>query len=96
MSFQQQLRILAIRLLLAHSFRKYLRCVPDPQLKLQLAQQTLKPACVPAGFHSHSHSQTSLLERRGKTARLLAVQLAAVRRSSPVSVSTNAICWKPG
>ena len=50
---QQQLRILAIGLLLAHSLRANLRCVPDPQLKLQLAQQTLKPACVPAGFHSH-------------------------------------------
>jgi hypothetical protein len=52
---QQQLRILSIRLLLAHSFRADLGCVPDPQLKLQLVQQTLKPACVPAGFHPHSH-----------------------------------------
>jgi hypothetical protein len=34
---QQEPRILAIRLLLAHSFRAYLRCVSDPQLKLQLA-----------------------------------------------------------
>jgi hypothetical protein len=52
---QRQLRILTIGLLLAHSFRANLRCVPDPQLKLQLAQQTLKPACVSAGFHSHTH-----------------------------------------
>src|SRR6266702_1104134 len=36
--------------------------VPDAQLKLQLAQQTFKPACVSAGFHAHSYSQTSLLE----------------------------------
>src|SRR6266581_3608911 len=59
---QQELRILAIRLLLAHSLGANLRCVPDPQLKLQLAQQTFKPACVSAGFHAHSYSQTSLLE----------------------------------
>jgi hypothetical protein len=35
---QQQLRILTIGLLLAHSFRAYLGRVPDPQLKLQVTQ----------------------------------------------------------
>jgi len=52
---QQQLRILSIRFLLPYPFATDLGCVPDPQLKLQLVQQTLKPACVPAGFHPHSH-----------------------------------------
>ncbi len=52
---QQQLRILSIRLLLSHSFRANLRGVPDPQLKLQVAQQPLEPARVSAGFHPHSH-----------------------------------------
>jgi hypothetical protein len=44
---QQEPRILAIRFLPAHSFRAYLRCVSDPQLKLQLAQQKFKPARAP-------------------------------------------------
>jgi len=35
---QNQLRILAIRLLLAYSLRADLRRVSDPQLKLQLGQ----------------------------------------------------------
>src|SRR2546423_5841565 len=52
---QQQWRILTIGLLLAHSFRANFRCVPDPQLKLQVPQQTLKPACMSAGFHAHTH-----------------------------------------
>jgi hypothetical protein len=33
---QNQLRILAIRLLLAHPLRANLGCIPDPQLKPQL------------------------------------------------------------
>jgi hypothetical protein len=35
--------------------------VPDPQLKLQIPQQTLKPASVPARFHPHPHAQTACL-----------------------------------
>src|SRR5271168_3420152 len=52
---QQQLRILTIRLLLAHSLGANLGSVSDPQLKLQLIEQSFKPAGVPAGFHPHSH-----------------------------------------
>jgi hypothetical protein len=90
---QQQLCILPIRLLLAHSLGANLGRVPDPQLKLQLAQQTLKPARVPAGFHTHTYWQVSFFE--------FAVELLgffAVSHSphSPVSVAANAICWKPG
>jgi hypothetical protein len=68
---QQQLRILAIALLLPHSLRANLRCVPDPQLKMQLAQQTLKPACVSAGFHPDTH--LPCLERPVKLLSSLAV-----------------------
>jgi hypothetical protein len=48
---QQQLRILTIRLLLAHPPGANLSRIPDPQFKLQVPQQTLKPARVPARFH---------------------------------------------
>src|SRR5258708_20952881 len=60
-SFNNNCASLAIGLLLPHSLRANLRCVPDPQLKLQLDQQTLKPACVSAGFHPDTH--LSCLER---------------------------------
>jgi len=50
------LRILAIGLLLAHSFGANLGGVPDPYLELQLAQQALEPASVPAGFHAHPYA----------------------------------------
>src|SRR5580704_2964841 len=59
---QQQLRILPIRLLLTHSLRPDLRRVSDPQLELQVAQQTLEPARVSAGFHPHPYGQILLLE----------------------------------
>jgi hypothetical protein len=52
---QQQLRILAIGFLFAHSFRANLDGVADPRLKLQVAQQALEPARVSAGFHAHTH-----------------------------------------
>jgi hypothetical protein len=53
--FQNQLRILAIRLLLAYSLAADLSCVPDPQLKVQLRQQPFKPARMPTRFHPHAH-----------------------------------------
>ncbi len=52
---QQQLRILPIRLLLAHPLGADLSGVPNPQFELQLAQQALEPTRVPAGFHSYPH-----------------------------------------
>ena len=48
---QQQLRILAIRLLLPHPLRADLGGTSDPQIKLQLRQQPFKPARMPTGFH---------------------------------------------
>src|SRR5579864_7898159 len=53
---QQQLRILPIRLLLAHPLGADLSGIPNPQFELQLAQQALEPTRVPAGFHAHPHT----------------------------------------
>src|ERR1039458_4392966 len=50
--------ILAIRLLLAYSLGTDLSGVPDPQLKLQLTEQSFKPAPMPAGFHPDPHLLT--------------------------------------
>src|ERR1700674_2018458 len=47
--------ILAICLLLAYPLGSDLRCISDPQLKMQLRQQSLKPARVSTRFHSHAH-----------------------------------------
>src|ERR1700730_7160600 len=47
--------ILAIRLLLAYPPGSDLGSVADPELKLQLRQQSLEPARVPTGFHPHAH-----------------------------------------
>ena len=52
---QNQLRILAIRLLLPHSLRADLGRIPYSQLKLQLSQQPFKPASVPTRFHPYTH-----------------------------------------
>ena len=57
---QQQLRILAIGLLFPHSLGANLRCVPDPQLKLQLIEHTS------TSVRAHwlpSHPHLSCLER---------------------------------
>jgi hypothetical protein len=77
-------RYLAIGLLLAHSLCTNLRGVPDPQLQLQLNQQTLKLAAVSAGFHPHTHS--SFLERPVKLLGFFAVSQPSF------AMSTNAIC----
>src|SRR6516162_6943667 len=52
---QYELRILPIGLLLAHPLRADLGSVADPQLELQIVQQTLEPARVSAGFHAYPH-----------------------------------------
>jgi len=52
---QNMLRIFPVRLLLAGSLAFDFGRVSDPQLDLQLTQQPLEPACVPAGFHPYSH-----------------------------------------
>src|ERR1700687_2130880 len=48
-------RTLPICLLLAFALPGDLGGVPDPQLAVQFRQESLKPACMPTGFHSHSY-----------------------------------------
>jgi len=52
---QNQLRILAIRLLLPYSLGTDLGRVSNPQLNLQLGQQSFEPARVSTGLHTHTH-----------------------------------------
>ena len=70
---QNQLRILAIRLLLPHSLRADLGRVPDPQLEVQLRQQPFKPARMPTGFHPHAHLHSLGREITVELLRFLAV-----------------------
>jgi hypothetical protein len=60
--------------LLAHSLRAYLRCVPDPQLTLQLGQQSFEPAGVSAGFHAHAYLHSLGREITVELLRLLPVK----------------------
>src|SRR6476620_468953 len=71
---QDQLRVLAIRLLLAHSLRADLRRVADPQIKLQLGYETLEPACVSAGLHADAHRFDRTRESTVKLLRLLGMR----------------------
>jgi len=71
---QNQLRILTIRLLLAYSLGSDLRCVPDPQLEVQLRQQSLKPAPMPAGFHPHTYFHSLRRQIPVELLRFLAMQ----------------------
>ena len=59
---QQQLCVLAIGLLLAHSFGADRGGIADPQLKLQLDQQTLEPARMATSLHAHTHCHAALAE----------------------------------
>ena len=70
---QNQLRILAIRLLLAYSLGTDLGGVADPQLEVQLRQQPLKPARMPTGFHPHAHLHSLGREIAVELLRFLAV-----------------------
>jgi hypothetical protein len=73
---QDQLRILAIRFLLPYALGSDLGRVSDPQLQLQLSQQSFEPAWVPAGFHSNPY----LLARSRQTPIEL-LRLLAMRES---------------
>src|SRR6266853_847781 len=70
---QYQLRILAIRLLLAYPLRTDLGCVPDPQLTLQFCEQPFKPARMPARLHPHSHLPSLCRQITVELLRFLAV-----------------------
>jgi hypothetical protein len=58
---QQQLRVLPIRFLLAHSPGLNFGQISDPQLQPKLVQQTLEPARVSAGLHAHPCGSISLV-----------------------------------
>src|ERR1022692_49915 len=60
-----------------------LGCVSDPQLKLQLRQQSFEPTCVPAGFHPHTHLHALGREIVVELLRFLAVL------QSPLSAFTS-------
>src|ERR1700722_3206866 len=70
---QYQLRILAIRLLLAHPLRPDRGRIPGPQLKLQLRQQPFKPARVSARLHPQAHFHALSSKIAVELLRLLAV-----------------------
>src|SRR5215469_666701 len=70
---QQQPGIFSIRLRLAYPLAFNLRRVADPQLKVQLRQQSFKPACMSTGFHTHSHLHSLCRQVSVKLFRFLAV-----------------------
>jgi hypothetical protein len=70
--------ILPIGLLLAYSLGSDLGGIPDPQLELQLRQQSLKPPCLPARFHSDTHPHTTRGKIAIKLLRLLAMLQSVV------------------
>src|SRR5712691_3017391 len=59
---QQQLRVLAVGLLLLDALGFDLRWIADPHLKTQLCQQSLEPAGIPGRLHPHSHVDSSPLQ----------------------------------
>src|SRR5579864_6407410 len=83
---QQQLRVLAIRLLLPDPLRAHRGCVADPQLKLQLVQQTLEPAGMPTGFHAHTHWTAAALAIAIELLGLLLVSQALLAEFARVAV----------
>jgi hypothetical protein len=53
--FQNQLRVLPIRLLLADPSSSDFCRISDPEFNLQLGQQSFEPARVPTGFHPYTN-----------------------------------------
>src|SRR5215469_15896423 len=66
--------VLAIGLLLAYPLRADFGGVADPQLDLQLRQQSLKPPRLPTGFHSHTQLPTAGYKFAIKLFRFLAMR----------------------
>src|ERR1039457_2389179 len=70
---QYQLRILAIRLLLAHAFRIDCRSISGPQLEMQLGEKSFKPARVSARLHPHANLHSLCTEITVELLRFLAM-----------------------
>jgi hypothetical protein len=84
---QQESGILLIVLLLPYAFGLDLRRVADPQLVLQLRQQTLEPARVPRSFDPHADTHFLLLQFPVKYLRFsIAVQQSAFTTFSALGV----------
>src|SRR5215469_8219122 len=80
---QQQPCIFSICLRLAYPLGFNLRRIADPQLKVQLRQQSFKPACMPTGFHPHTHLHSMCRQLAVKLLRFLGVlqlQLPVISR----------------
>ena len=91
---QQQLRVLAIGLLLAHSFRADLCGIPIHNSNCKsFSKRSNQRACPLASIPTRT-----VTARWQFAIELLGFFAVSQRRSlsSPVSVSTYAICWKPG
>ena len=71
---QNQLRILAIGLLLPYSLGTDLGRVSNPQLHLQLGQQPFEPARVPTSLHTHTHLLPAGCNRAIELLRLFAMR----------------------
>src|ERR1039458_8309762 len=52
-------------------------CVSDPQLEIKFRQQSLEPASLPAGFHSHTNLHPLCRQITVEFLRFLAVVKAA-------------------
>jgi len=89
------IRILAICFLLAYPLRSDLRCVPDPQLKLQFRKQAFKPASMPTRFHSHVHLPFLCHEITVELIRFFAM-LQPPLLHFPISISTMQFVGSPG
>jgi hypothetical protein len=83
---QNMLCILAIRLLLAYPSGSDLGGVANPELERQLRQQSLEPARMPAGFHTHAH-----LHSLGRQIAVELLRFLAVLRSSLSTISSFGI-----
>jgi hypothetical protein len=70
---QNVLCIQAIGLLLTFALPADLGGIPDPQLNVQLRQQSFKPARLSTGFHSHAHLYSLGREIAVELLRFLAV-----------------------
>src|SRR5579864_550465 len=86
---QQQLRVLAIRLLLPDPLRAHRGCVADPQLKLQFVQQTLEPASMPTGFHADTYLHAAAFELVVELLGFLAVSQPALLQLPTVGVQPS-------
>src|SRR5215469_10141866 len=86
---QNMQRILPIGLLFAPAFTPYLRRISHPQLELQLRQQSFEPACVSAGFHTHTHLLTGSRQAPVELLRFLSVSQSLLSQFSAFCIDKS-------